>query len=817
MAPATSSSSSTPAKKATNPPERKYKCQFCNRAFSRSEHRSRHERSHTKERPFKCLKCRSTFVRRDLLLRHDRTVHAKDGGIPLVAESRRRGGQKAAVSSTASTATASATATAAAPAGPSKSSVTVDPAALEHVDASSDGMVDLETAAMLMTDFQHKAAASVTSNHGQNGSFSPDRNGLLEPSVSYLSGNATLPQMPWDSFMAPDVKSHSMSQETTQRPFTESHSHSGQLSSTMGDNLTPNLHSLVHSLPVSGNSTPNALSPYASMTGPVSPVNYRRSPGPSQILSQPRIPQLSSEADREAIVAKIKAYDTQSALPESFQLPSKLAMNNYLSTYFNMYHHHLPFLHQGSFSPKDASPPLLLAVMSIGALYRFEREHAFMLHIGSKVLVNQFLQHKDNFDSRKCPLWAMQSTLLNMIFESWSGDPKGLEWTCSIKSLLANMVAGSRYQLKLRIEARENAIPTHEQWVEDESCRRTYYAVFVFFGMLTLTFNHTPAMSFNEFDSLELPSSESLWNFEPTDSHSWRRALASSNVITVRQAHDSLFRGEQVRYSAFATRVMINALFLEVWYHKRSIEALQDVVLQYRLRLAIETWENSLEICEPETIIVPLSTPHKGHPLIFNSMAVYRNTRARLEVDLKSIQEALRYHSSYEVAAAMTVARDKIKRSQEMNEVIQQCYECIEIAAIQGINWVATASATNWSVEHPLCGLDMMVILSLWLYRLEHDDEQATEEELALYNKVRSLFHSDSADSYGTKLCSTVARVWGDILDGVVVWGITKLMGESFKLFAQALVGYEDSVSSPEETTLEPMPTQGLASVGTAY
>lgn len=46
----------------------------------------------TKERPFKCLKCRSTFVRRDLLLRHDRTVHAKDGGIPLVSEGRRRGG-----------------------------------------------------------------------------------------------------------------------------------------------------------------------------------------------------------------------------------------------------------------------------------------------------------------------------------------------------------------------------------------------------------------------------------------------------------------------------------------------------------------------------------------------------------------------------------------------------------------------------------------------------------------------------------------------------------------------------------------------------
>lgn len=38
----TSSASATPIRK---PAEKKYKCQFCSRAFSRSEHRSRHERS----------------------------------------------------------------------------------------------------------------------------------------------------------------------------------------------------------------------------------------------------------------------------------------------------------------------------------------------------------------------------------------------------------------------------------------------------------------------------------------------------------------------------------------------------------------------------------------------------------------------------------------------------------------------------------------------------------------------------------------------------------------------------------------------------
>ena len=233
-----------------------------------------------------------------------------------------------------------------------------------------------------------------------------------------------------------DVKSHSISphESPTDHAYTDT-THSRPLPSTVDRVLSDSLNLGTSS----GNSTPNAFSPFPSMTGPVSPVNYRRSPGPSQMLTQPKPPQLTSESDRDTIVEKVRMSDTAGALPDTFQLPSISAMNKYLSTYFNMYHHHLPFLHQGSFSPRDVSPPLLLAVMSIGALYTFEGEHAFMLHIGSKILVNQFLQHKDNFDSRKCPLWAMQSTLLNMIFESWSGDPKGLEWTCSIKSLLANV------------------------------------------------------------------------------------------------------------------------------------------------------------------------------------------------------------------------------------------------------------------------------------------------------------------------------------------------------------------------------------------
>jgi hypothetical protein len=707
------------------------------------------------------MKCRSTFVRRDLLLRHDRTVHAKDGGIPLHSDVKRRAGPK----SNSMT-------------GPSKSSIAIDTSALEQIEASSDGMVDLETAAMLMTDLHHKATAamrnaSVGPYENRPGmAFSHNGAALMEPSVTYPSGAISLPQVQWDSFMPQSVtepKSHSITSnasgsQESQTSFTSVSTlqpHPNQLppivkpSSLSYNGLVPALQSMINSLPPSGNVTPSQHSPVQSRAGEQSP----------------KAPQVLSDEDRNVILDNIRGNDSEHGIPESFRLPGIASLNRYLSTYFGLFHHHLPFLHPASFNPTQVSSPLLLAVLSIGALYAFDQDQAYMLHIGSKVLVNQFLQNKENFSSRKCPLWTMQSSLLNMIFASWSGDPKGLEWACSIKSLLANMVAGNRYELKLRTEAREGAQPTRAEWVEDEGCRRTYYAVYIFFGLLTLTYNHTPAISFNEFEDLQLPSTEAMWNLNVADEAAWREQLKSSQAVSFMEAHDNLFQGESLRYSAFATRVMINALFLEVWYHKRSPEALQDVVTEYKLRLALETWEKSLELCEPETVAVPLSAPHKGHPLIFNAMAMFRNARCRLEVDLKSIQEALRYHDSYEVAAAMSNARDKVKRSSEMIKVIQECYNCIETAALQGIRWVARTSATNWSIEHPLCGLDLMVILSLWLYRLEHDEEPATEEEMAMYNKIRILLDDDSVTVYGSKLSSTIARLWGSMIDEVVVWG----------------------------------------------
>lgn len=55
--------------------QRKYICSYCAKSFSRSEHRTRHERSHIGIKPYQCKICQHSFVRRDLVQRHIRTVH----------------------------------------------------------------------------------------------------------------------------------------------------------------------------------------------------------------------------------------------------------------------------------------------------------------------------------------------------------------------------------------------------------------------------------------------------------------------------------------------------------------------------------------------------------------------------------------------------------------------------------------------------------------------------------------------------------------------------------------------------------------------
>ncbi|KAH8595336.1 hypothetical protein B0O99DRAFT_686762 [Bisporella sp. PMI_857] len=54
----------------------RHRCGICGRGFKKSEHLSRHERSHLKQKPFSCTWCKKSFGRQDVLTRHQQKLHS---------------------------------------------------------------------------------------------------------------------------------------------------------------------------------------------------------------------------------------------------------------------------------------------------------------------------------------------------------------------------------------------------------------------------------------------------------------------------------------------------------------------------------------------------------------------------------------------------------------------------------------------------------------------------------------------------------------------------------------------------------------------
>ncbi|KAK9473465.1 fungal-specific transcription factor domain-containing protein [Dipodascopsis tothii] len=741
--------------------EKRYKCACCSRAFSRSEHRNRHERSHTKERPFKCEKCTSTFVRRDLLLRHDRTVHAKDyAGRDDRREydDRRKPDKPFEYLGPGENVS------------PKQAPLPfAQPAYSPHRyddDGKDLGAENMDmTAAVLMTrlydfhtverpreDERRKPApapahSSVSSSSSVSSAASGGSAASSQTAASALDGGHHL----FDSF---------------------------DVSSFMGPGMGMPVGTHNHQAPLS----PEAASAKLSL---------------GNLIHE----NLKSVNVHENVISEIDG---------EFNMPTKQQIATYMHAYFAYFHPHNPFVHVPSFSPVTAPPPLLFALLSIGALYSFDRETASSLHVISKKLTNACIE-AEGFNSRNCPLWLLQAMLINTLFAAWSGDARGLDYACGVKSFLANLATGALHSLLERYRARPPGLrPAVADWIDEEGTKRTYFAIYNFFGLLTVTYNFMPIIWNNEPDELPLPCSEALWSADVRNPAYLHDQLDKTAMPTFRAALQSLLVHKPCTYTVLGARVLVNALFLDVWILRNSAVAAAgsaDDAAARRLEHGLDTWHISVRLTVPEAPVPTLKVPHDDHPLVFNSYAVYRLARTRLAstLDLARVALVMRYHDAAELAPAMVAAAKTVARSPAMTRALGNCHDTLLVPISADLSHVIKTSAVHWSLEHALCGFDPMLTLMAWLARMEHDScvtdgldpaarspigfytLQANQDELGMMNKINALFDMAGLHRPRTRLSSGVGFVWAKILTSVSVWGLPPLMGEACRAFASSI------------------------------
>jgi len=95
---------------------------------------------------------------------------------------------------------------------------------------------------------------------------------------------------------------------------------------------------------------------------------------------------------------KNRLDEFSSVLAADFVFPSRHTLNRFLEGYISGFHDHLPFLHLPTLLPTDLSPELLLAILAVGAQYRFETNRGHALWYAAKVVALEQIRRRNSHE-----------------------------------------------------------------------------------------------------------------------------------------------------------------------------------------------------------------------------------------------------------------------------------------------------------------------------------------------------------------------------------------------------------------------------------
>lgn len=237
-----------------------------------------------------------------------------------------------------------------------------------------------------------------------------------------------------------------------------------------------------------------------------------------------------SEDQRFRLAASLEAF--RNVIPE-FTLPSRHTMTRYVTSYFEGFHPHIPFIHIPTFRFNECSPELALAIMTIGAQYRFEHRNAERIFHVSKAVLYERMSRESRIASQ-----AAYSVPMGVPpYTDNQSDNNGAPNTTSrqmevIRCLLVLMgyatweragLVQEAFQLQGQLVQHLRDIGLSEQpsdpraptldwygWADQESIRRTKLISFCFIHIHSVAYNVYPSLRSSELH-LRLPCSTREW------------------------------------------------------------------------------------------------------------------------------------------------------------------------------------------------------------------------------------------------------------------------------------------------------------------
>ncbi|CAG8909741.1 unnamed protein product [Penicillium egyptiacum] len=814
---------------------RRFKCTSCNKSFKRSEHCARHELMHTQERPFPCRKCGKRYGRKDLLRRHERTIHAEqyvnDDGHDMPENS---------PSSNAS-----------------ENSDPCDPTNMQDSRREAPALHNIPSSLpqplgkdARSQDTQDSNAPSLPGEVGStlqaaplmyhvNGLSPPlgsslRQDGLQFPSLSTFGDHGT-PMGSDPLFMhlllggTPDSTRYTGIDGMNRTVLT-----------TNGEREIPPTSASPQdvNLTIAG-ANPSSVHPMAAWgTNPgagflegLGPMDFQLDLGtspsdtwsgdPSNLTrSLPTIrrekfvqsPQyLINETDFERIHKDASVQLGNSGPDCNFLKLNEL--QQFIKSYVECFHKHLPFIHLPSFSPLNTPSPLIFAMASIGALYRLKRRRAYDFFRLSETIQSAescFRDVQQDGFHDAGPFIPVSTLRLYIHVGERLTPQQEYQWR----------------RIDLQNIATNRETMTWSDWINFEETKRALCAMFILSDSIMITFNITPGFVIDRDLMIEAPDDDELWAAKTAEEwEELQRSHPNNPQHTIQSILECMIRAppttpnnKPCRICGFTALVVMHAINIYLWHLNQLAQSVSSFSLGIwphenlrttLLRAAMSTLERTEAALQAgRSDDYKLAWDDLEHVLVFNCSAVLRAGYSRLLPPSHSFNRLVLLVDDHDALsrAAKTYVNAPLERNEFVTEAARKAYEGFKAPVTIGATLVSKTAAFSWSLEQAVAGWDSALLLTKWIYSMEVDaaGQQPSTEELQLVDDLRSLLaemqYEHELDNEVYPLAALLARAWATLLGDVWVWGITPRMAEILNLLA---VEYQRQADSDQGNTAQ--------------
>ncbi|KAF9891207.1 hypothetical protein FE257_004771 [Aspergillus nanangensis] len=803
-------------------------CEHCGRSFRRTEHLERHVRTHTKEKPYICF-CGSAFTRRDLLKRHTRITHENNGLISPNSQPDRDAGDQPIARRTADDPSSAAqqgynVQATSRPEIPLPVQPTMDqwtgPQETSYLDqgqpilGTSDGSVDLasHTAVTHDADILQAAQLLLPGNFrdapppAQPLPYLPEELNHFQEFTHFLD-SIGLPSE-WVPAVGEVSQVHSAVPADMADSGRNSRDHhvSSRRSQAEGSRADSPFRSWLPSVPP-GDQSLGTISDYEP-------------PQISKTASSLKI----SEEQRLRLAASLEEF--RHLIPD-FVLPSRYTLTRYLTSFFDGFHPHLPFIHVPTLRINERAPELILAFLTIGAQYRFEHRNAERIFHAAKAIVLHRLSKEsypptgsyntiiqiplDGQTSGLSPAenaigisaWKqienIRTLLVLMGYATWEGAELVQE-AFGLQSLLVRSLREFGLTENITVAPRHTPLQWHE-WAEEESIRRTRFISFCFVHVHSIAYNVYPVLRSSEVH-LRLPCSTKEW--KATTASEWETAQkeVGSQQLFFQDALSLLLQpsrstvlldpipaplGNYILLHGLLQRIhLVSELSIPNGDQSFSLPTEELNKLERALRSWTSVWQQA-----PESSLDP---HNENGPIPFTSSSLLGLAYVRLSLNLGPYRQ-LETRDPYRIATALHRS-PRPGRSYRLTPALIYSAHALSIPVRLGIDHVARSQAFFWSVRHSIASLECAVLLSKWLLSLSEtgSNQALSDNENRILHWTRciveeayssmDLEEGESPPGLDSgSLGLAVIKLWARLFKKNTQWPFVNVLGKSLERY----------------------------------